>query len=68
MGRYRRKPEVVEASRWLEHGDHPAVSELPANRLNFTCLRCNDPSTNHGMLPGPLSQMRIVCPGDWVIT
>lgn len=25
MGRYRKRPVVIEASQWLKHGDHPAV-------------------------------------------
>ena len=54
MGRYVKKPIVVEAVQWFRHGDHPAV-----------VADSGDDSVGYiDTLEGRLR----VEPGDWVIT
>lgn len=55
--RYRKKPIVVEASRWFRHGDHPAVLRLPMAHQADT----------HGWIDTLEGPMR-VSPGDWIVT
>jgi len=61
MGRYRRKPLVVEASQWVKPGDHPQVTAY-----------CNQLGPVTG--PGPygwietLEGGHLVSSGDWIIT
>lgn len=54
MGRYMKKPIVIEAVQWFKHGDHAAVlSEPGENGVGYI-------DTLEGRLR--------VEPGDWVIT
>ena len=55
MGKFRKKPVVVEASRWIKPGDHPAVT-----------LRWED-GRSVPYIP-TLEGDHIVTPGDWIIT
>ena len=52
--RFRKKPVVVDAVKWLTHGDHPAVA----------------PYADHAHLGwiNTLEGGHIVTPGDWIIT
>ena len=56
--KYRKKPVVVEAVQWFEHGDHPAVCEYLTR----------DPDMRGQGWVGPLGAGYIVAPGDWIIT
>lgn len=54
MGRYLKKPIVVEAVQWFKHGDHPAVMADSGD----DCV---------GYIETPEGRL-FVQPGDWVIT
>lgn len=64
MALYRKKPVPVEASRWWEDGDHPAVKPIPDDQGECSCRR---KLNEHGYIETLEGTMR-VCPGDWVIT
>lgn len=56
---YRKKPVVIEATRWFKLGDHPAVVETP------------DWIVGGGHPRGWVETLEgghIVTPGDWIIT
>lgn len=52
MAKYRKKPVVIEATRWFKDGDHPAV------RLSHYGYGAID----------TLEGGHVVTPGDWIIT
>ncbi len=56
MGKFRKKPVVIEAVQWFKHGDHPKVSRKPG-----------DASDLWGYIATLEGEMRVV-PGDWIIT
>ncbi len=61
MARSRKKPVVIEATQWNQHGDHPAVEPTgPAEDMSGV-------SPDHGVIP-TLEGRMVVSPGDWVIT
>lgn len=64
MSKFRKKPVVIEATLWVEHGDHPAVQPYTAAGYCFSCGRRR---TDHGWI-NTLEGGHIVCPGDWIIT
>ena len=66
MGKFRKKPVVVEATQWFKNGDHSVVGQGAAfgDRI---CEACDHPSHDHGWCP-TLEGNHIVCPGDWIIT
>lgn len=55
MAQFRKKPVVIEATQWFQHGDHPAVQER---------WDSGDPVCFINTLEGD----HIVTPGDWIIT
>ncbi len=65
MAKYTRKPEIVDATQWFKHGDHPKVHRLYDNIIfgNLSCPQCNLPRKRHGYLDDNC----IICPGDWII-
>lgn len=67
--KYRKKPIVIEAGRWIATGDHPKVAVYrcagDAGGLNL-CSKCNLPLGDHGWID-TLEGGHIVCPGDWII-
>ncbi|MNO79043.1 hypothetical protein D3C76_702020 [compost metagenome] len=82
MSKFRKKPVVIEATQWHQHGDHYAVEVYGFNRsgaspLGLTiCARCNgdmhmkmgrNVMHTHGWVD-TLEGGHIVCPGDWIIT
>lgn len=74
MGKYRKKPVVIEAVEWLAHGDHKAVLPNPKMMLSEEdlmheggCIHCGTPPAAHGWVK-TLEGGHIVCPGDWIIT
>ena len=79
MALYRKKPVVIEATRWYENGDHP--EDGPPENEGLVVRRFNDPGRNgwdpcprcelqmrdHGWVDTPEDWL-IACPGDWIIT
>jgi len=61
---YCKKPVVIQAAQWFQHGDHPAVISLPVNH----------PIGAHAIAPAAygwvptLEGGHVVTPGDWIIT
>lgn len=70
MTKYRKKPIVIEASRWNEAGEHPEVGvyresdDVGGKNL---CTKCFKKLRRHGWID-TLEGGHIVCPGDWIIT
>jgi hypothetical protein len=64
MPQFRKKPVVIEATQWFKHGDHPAVTTLPADH----------PIDIHAIDPlafgwiAAFEHSHVVAPGDWIIT
>jgi hypothetical protein len=52
--KFRKKPVVIEATQWFQHGDHPAVVYHPQGP------GLGAVSTLEGLM--------MVIPGDWIIT
>lgn len=82
MGKYRKRPVVVEATQWHENGDHPddgvekgAGTEGKVVRRyrhplvsgDSMCAQCKGDMHVHGWIE-TLEGGHIVCPGDWIIT
>lgn len=83
MSRYRKKPVVVDATRWFRNGDHPldgqraqdrtAEGELvryyrrPDDSGERACEHCGSRMHEHGWID-TLEGGHVVCPGDWIIT
>jgi len=69
MGKYRKKPVVIDAMQWFAHGDHDAVEPFMAKYRGYpdTCERCHQSGLIHGWVD-TLEGGHIVCPGDWIIT
>ncbi len=76
MAKFRKKPVVIEASRWYADGDHPAVvpyvpqvtgTSRSIIVLQTTCHYCSRKMEVHGWIQ-TLEGGHIVCPGDWIIT
>ena len=56
MAKFRKKPVVIDAVQWFEHGDHPRVKR-----------RLDSASDLWGFIETLEGEMRVI-PGDWVIT
>ena len=77
MGKYRKKPVVVEAVQWHKMGDHLKVVQVTQNILQnvlglllddaHVCEHCGKKMLRHGLL-NTLEGGHVVCPGDWIIT
>ncbi len=73
MGKYRKKPVVVEATQWFKNGDVDDVKHFPnpadadQDFMWKDCNHCGEPLGDHGWID-TLEGGHIVCPGDWVIT
>ncbi len=63
--KYRKKPVVVEATQWLKHGDHAAVT--PHNPSWDNCGHCGKSCDAHGWV-NTLEGGHKVCPEDYIIT
>ena len=72
------KIEPIEVHQWFRLGDHP--NDLTVNGLNqpkivrpyisdraYVCNICKRASVEHGRLATE-SAVKVVCPGDWIIT
>ena len=66
MGKFRKKPVVISATRWYKQGDHPRVGVVRSGDL-AVCEQCGYNIVDHGKI-STLEGDLIVCPGDWVIT
>ena len=64
--KYRKKPIVVDAVQWLQHGDHPAIQDFVYS-MHDPCDQCGNTPDKHGWYP-TREGGHIVCPGDWIIT
>lgn len=68
MGKYRKKPVIIEAVQWFKMGDHPAVTSMNAPFAKHPwCGVCGKNRREHGVCP-TLEGQHLVCPGDWIIT
>lgn len=70
MPRYRKRPVVVEAEPWWQHGSGPAAVQLyrhPAVAGDSECRQCGARMDDHGWID-TLEGGHTVCPGDMVIT
>lgn len=74
VGKYRKKPVVIEAVQWFEDGDHPEVKMIDLKRFEHRkrgerrCKRCSLVIDGiHGEIE-TLEGVHIVCPGDFIIT
>ena len=66
MGKYRKKPIVVEAVQWFKVGDHSAVEQW--NNMDMrVCNQCSYMMHSHGFCTTLECDM-LVCVGDWIIT
>ena len=69
MGKYRKKPVVIEAVQWFKHGDVETVRPLDTFPccMDKPCRECGKPIKEHGLI-STLEGDHRVCPGDWIIT
>ena len=74
MGKYRKKPIIIEAQRWFRNGDHPKDDPevvLYESKLRYKlqrdCEHCGNKMQDHGWVK-TLEGGHIVCPGDYIIT
>ena len=77
--KYRKKPVVIEATRWYYNGDHPedGPSDCEGKVVRYyrdpdddgkrRCQHCDAVMHVHGWID-TLEGGHIVCPGDYVIT
>lgn len=84
MSRFRKKPVVIEAYRWLKNGDHPEdhrdgnprgwegkvvrYFRNPDYPGRSIHDRCGRTWHDHGWIDTRVDGGHTVCPGDWVIT
>lgn len=74
--KFRKKPEIVEATQWYRAEDCPHVLTYivpedyhPSTRKLNLCEKCGHPSLNHGWIENnPNGRAYKICPGDWIIT
>ena len=79
MGKYRKKPVVIEAHQWFKNNDHPEdgnhLTEGEVVRFyrhpnvmgEKICEKCGKTMHNHGWID-TLEGGHTVCPADWIIT
>ena len=66
---YRRKPLIIEAIQWFEHGDHAAVTEIPRwhEQAVIEALNQGARLSDWGFIE-TLEGGHLVRPGDWIVT
>jgi hypothetical protein len=66
--RFKKKPVVIDAERWMGPG---TVAGIPASNPhidnNWVCAQCKMPNETHGHI-GTLEGWVKACVGDWIIT
>lgn len=71
--KYRKKAPLIEATQWVNHGDHSQVQNFPEQDPsqglsgNPYCPDCGNLMLRHGLLDG-VNGEEIVCPGDYIVT
>ena len=65
MNFFKKKPIVIEATRWFKMGDHPNVKGC-LSEPDSCCNICDKAYCYHGWID-TLEGGHIVCPGDWII-
>jgi hypothetical protein len=74
MAKYRKRPVVIEAEQWFQHGDHPAVRRSSyaeiAQLLGTSGCSAEPPYWGWDRLGvvETLEGMHVVCPGDFIVT
>jgi hypothetical protein len=74
MSKWRKKPIVIEATKWMLMGDHPNVAnhnDCFYVARHEICPECGHELGYHGMISTLEDVMAVahrVCPGDWIIT
>lgn len=66
MGRYKKRPVIVEAVQWFREGDHPKVC-TNLRGYDVSCSTCYRFMSVHGTIK-TLEGVHTVCPKDWIIT
>lgn len=66
MGKYRKKPVVVEADQWFKMRDVPEAHIQPFTPTKADCLQCGGTFDTHGWVQ-TLEGGHVVCPGDFII-
>lgn len=70
MGKFRKKPVVIDAEQWFCLADEvEGVEPYPGDleQPNAVCRHCGGYLKDHGWC-STLEGGHIVCPGDWIIT
>lgn len=78
MGKFRKKPVVIQAHQWFKNGDHPEDGgpktegdvvryfRHPNVAGKRKCKHCQMIMNRHGWID-TLEGGHTVCPGDWII-
>jgi hypothetical protein len=69
MAKFRKKPVEIEATQWLQHGDHPSVTEVPIWHEDAVIQALEEglPLASFGFI-STLEGGHVVRTGDWIIT
>lgn len=79
MPKFRKKPVVIEAHKWMRNGDHPEDGDATREGQIVRyfrrpdvdglqeCSQCGSTMHDHGWID-TLEGGHVVCPGDWIIT
>lgn len=68
MPKFRKKPVVIEAVKFIGRGDMPEVELSMIDKDdNGICPGCGCEINSHGNVK-TLEGYHIACPGDWIIT
>ncbi len=67
MGKFRKRPVVIEATQGFKDGDHEQVVPVIRAHAIPNCFLCGKHDLDHGWVE-TLEGGHRVCPGDWIIT
>ena len=69
--KFKKKPIVIDATQWKNHGDHKAVRQYNGKFRAYqnadVCRVCKRPYNEHGLC-ATLEGDHVVYPDDWIIT
>lgn len=68
MPKFRKKPVVIEAVQWHQHGDHKAVLTFGQWKEKHPDQYLGYAVADHAGLIHTLEGPHTVTPGDWIIT